>query len=290
MRLTSFSILFVFLFTSCDFLKIKENITEIEEENSVVASVKDKKLYLQDLKGIVQPSENKEDSQKHINQYVTSWIKKQLLLNKAASNIEFNNAEMERKVLDYRYALTIHEYQKFYIEKRLNKTVSDTEIEAYYQDRQENFILKKNIVRCLFAKIPKEAPKLKKFKKDFVGYPDTDIDNLKSYCFSYAAKYSFEIELWLSFDDVISSTPLASIPNKTQFLRKNAFVEQEDDEFFYLFKFLEYKFSDQISPIEFVRDDIIAIIINKRKTELKKQLEEEIYLESKRNNEFEIYQ
>lgn len=290
MRRVNRLVILLVVFSSCEFLKMKE-IPESEDvsKGTVIASVENKKLFLDDLNGLVTPSTTTEDSQKFVEKYVTSWIKKQLLLKKAASNIEFNNAEMERKILDYKYALTVHEYQKFYIEKRLNKEVSEEEIQAYYDSKSDNFILKKNIVRCLYAKIPLEAPKLKKFRKNFSKHPESDIADLKSYCFTFAAKYSFEEDLWLSFDDVISGTPLVTIPNKVQFLRKNSLVEQEDESFLYLFKFLEYKFSEQISPIEFVKDDIVNIIINKRKTVLKEQLEEEIYLEAKKNNEFEVY-
>jgi hypothetical protein len=50
-----------------------------------------------------------------------------------------------------------------------------------------------------------------------------------------------------------------------------------------------YRISDNVSPIEFVKDDIRNLILNKRKVDLAKQLEEEVYNEAKKDDDFEIY-
>ena len=81
-----------------------------------------------------------------IQAYVNSWIRKQLLISEARKNININEAEVERKVLEYRYSLIGYEYQNFYIQKYLADTVSESEIQVYYKAHQDNFILKKNIV------------------------------------------------------------------------------------------------------------------------------------------------
>ena len=50
----------------------------------------------------------------------------------------------------------------------------------------------------------------------------------------------------------------------------------------------EYRISDNVSPLEFVRDEIINIILNKRKVELAKKLEDEVYNHALDRKEFEI--
>ena len=79
------------------------------------------------------------------------------------------------------------------------------------------------------------------------------------------------------------------IPNKIQFLKENDYIESEDKDYLYFIKILEYKISDQISPLQFVKDEIENIIINKRKLKLSNQLEEKIYNQAKKNNDFKIY-
>jgi len=50
-----------------------------------------------------------------------------------------------------------------------------------------------------------------------------------------------------------------------------------------------YRISDNISPLEFVRDEIRTIILNKRKVELAKKLEDDVYNSAASEKEFEIF-
>jgi predicted house-cleaning noncanonical NTP pyrophosphatase (MazG superfamily) len=50
----------------------------------------------------------------------------------------------------------------------------------------------------------------------------------------------------------------------------------------------EYRISDNVSPLEFVTDEIKNIILNKRKVELAKKLEDEVYENALEHKEFEI--
>lgn len=281
-------ILLLLPIVSCDFLKLKSS-EDNNAQQTPVARVFDTYLYKAELMGIAPDNLSEEDSAKLVEKYVDGWIKKQLLIARASSKIEFDEAEIDRKVLDYKYALMVHEYEKYEISQRLNKEVTEQEIQKYYNEKFENFLLKQNIIKCLFVKIPKDAPRISRIRGLLRGYPDSDMEEIKSYCFRFAVSSSLENEAWLNFDDVVKNTPLASIPNKVQFLKDNSFVESSDDQFIYFIKLLEYKISDQISPLEFIREDIVNIVVNKRKIELAKALQEEIVNEAQRNDEFEIY-
>jgi hypothetical protein len=74
-----------------------------------------------------------------------------------------------------------------------------------------------------------------------------------------------------------------------EFLRKNRFVESTDDEFNYLIRIDEYRITDQISPLTFVEDQIRSIIINKRKVELTRNLEDKVFNEAVTKKDFEVY-
>ena len=89
----------------------------------------------------------------------------------------------------------------------------------------------------------------------------------------------------------MKNTPLVNdITDKADFLKKTDLSISSDDEFNYYLKIKEYKISGEISPLEFVRDDIVNIIINRRKIKLADQLRDEVYNQAKRNNDFEIYE
>ncbi|MDW3208599.1 MAG: peptidyl-prolyl cis-trans isomerase [Reichenbachiella sp.] len=279
-------VLGIFL-ASCEQL-YQVDTTEEVDDRVKIARVNDIYLYDEDISSLV-PRGNQGDSSMIVSKYVDSWVKKQLTIARASTELDFDEAKIERKILDYRYALMVHEFEMHYINQRLDKETSEEEIERYYNEKFENFVLRQNIMRCLFAMVPVEAPQIENFRKLIRSYPDSNLEEIQSYCYRFASKSSLETELWINFDEVISNTPLISVQEKPAFLKNNSFVETSDSSYYYFIRVLDYKISDQIAPLSYIKDDIESILINKKKVELRKELEEEVYKVAKENNEFEIY-
>ena len=82
---------------------------------------------------------------------------------------------------------------------------------------------------------------------------------------------------------------MAEIPNKVDFLKRTKYTESSDESSNYYLLIKEYKKTDDIAPLEIVRDQIIGIIINKRKVALARNLEKEVYDKAVETNAFEIY-
>ncbi len=275
--------------TACDLIPLKGQQSE-EEDEVAVARVKDTYLYYSDLAGVVPDDVSPRDSIHIVEQYVDGWIKKQLMIDKASTSMQFDEADIERRVLDYRYALMVHEYEKLLVQQQLSTEVGEEEIAQYYQVKQDNFVLKQNIIKGLFVKLPTEAPRIRRVRNWIRSYPNTNMEDLRTYCYQFANRSHLEDSLWVNFNEVIKNTPLATIPNKVQFLRSNSFVETSDDDFVYLLKLIDYKISDEVSPLEYVREDIINIIINKRKIQLTRDFEQTTLEEAATNNDFEKYE
>ncbi|WP_237390300.1 peptidylprolyl isomerase [Fulvivirga sediminis] len=262
---------------------------EEEHTGEPIARVKNQYLYSEDLEGIAPATMSKEDSSERVERFIHNWIQKQLLIQEASTKIEFNEADIERKMLDYKYSLMGYQYQSYYVNKHLDKSISDEEVKQYYDEHIDNFILKQNIIRGKYIKLPLNAPKIKKVKGLINSEKEKDLEELNSYCLSFATKYQLDDSVWMIFDEVIQDSPLAEIPNKVQYLQNQKYSETSDDKFRYYLKIQEFRISDNISPLEFVKEDIRSIIINKRKVELAQQLEDEVYERATQNNEFEIY-
>ncbi|MBX2964742.1 MAG: peptidyl-prolyl cis-trans isomerase [Cyclobacteriaceae bacterium] len=276
------------LLTGCDLIQFKTETTASDPARVPVARVNRAYLYKDELSGIVPAGAMKEDSTVRMEAYINSWIRKQLLLQEAARKIDINEAEVERKILDYRYSLIAYEYQAFYIRQNLDTAITAKEIEQYYKDNLDNFILKQNIVRATFIKVPKTAPRTNKVKDLIFSTKDKDKDELKSYCLSFSTAYHLVDSTWMVFDELVKASPLVEIPNKIQFLKTNPYYDTSDDAYLYFLRVKEYRISDNISPLEFVRDDIRTIILNKRKVALAKRLEDDVYNTAVQQKEFEI--
>ena len=103
------------LIMSCDFIKMKKDDRASGDSRKQVARVSNTFLYQDELIGIVPPGTIKQDSVSRVEAFVNSWIRKQLLIQEASKKIDINEAEVERKILDYRYSIIAYEYQAFYI-------------------------------------------------------------------------------------------------------------------------------------------------------------------------------
>ncbi|WP_317168879.1 peptidyl-prolyl cis-trans isomerase [Lunatibacter salilacus] len=278
---------FIVLFlSSCDMFKIK---SEEDDDDPVVASVGKTNLHISDIDFITKDTQSNLDSAELVSRYIQTWIKKQLMIKEAGKNLTIDESELNRKLLDYRYALIIYEFEKSQVEQSLDKNVPLEEITSYYDKFKENFSLKEIIVRTNFIKMEKGLPQKRQVERLLRSTRDSDRIELKELSLRYANNYFLEDSTWIKFDDIILNTPLAQSTNNVQLLKSNKHIDIEDDNHAYFFHILEYKLQDQVPPLEFVKDEISKIIVNKRRVALAEKLHKEVYDKALENNEFEIY-
>lgn len=289
MKLSYLSILPILLIlSSCDYLASSDQ-TSANTSKELVASVGNSFLFASDISNIISTQTSKEDSTLIVEQFVRNWIKKELIVQEANNSIKINQSEIERKVADYRFTLLSYEYQKLIVQQSLDTSVTFQVIRDYYEDNKVNFALRQNIFRGRYLKISNDAPKKNDVRRWIKSSRPQDIESLKSYAFQFADNYSLEDSTWIKFDDIIKNSPLSTISNKVQFLRRNRYVEEVDSVYLYLLNIQEYKISEEASPLEFVQGEIRNIILNKRKVELAKSLENDIYERAKENEDYKIY-
>ena len=277
-------VILITILSGCDFFQPREQVVE-----APVARVYQTNLYPSDMKGLIPIGMSQEDSAQFAEKFVNDWIRKQLMISRAENEIDLNEAEIEQKVLDYRYALTRSTYEKKFILENLDENVPKEEIDSYYQGHSDDFLLKQNIVRCLFAQIPVDAPRQRRFEKNLQEFPETDLEDLRVHTTQFANRSFMEDSLWVNFNEVIAGTPFDEILDKNRILRTRKYLKDSDDKFDYYLRIIEYKKVDDVSPIDFVRGNIINILINKRKIALKRELEDKIYNEAAQLDAFEIF-
>jgi hypothetical protein len=288
--LTKLSIIgLIVLMSACDLFKFKSD-QEDEEENPVVAEVEGNKLRLSELELLSTKGMNSADSSAIINRYVQSWIRKQLMIREASKAMAYDEAEINRKLLDYKYTLMVYEFEKAYLEDNLDENIPFSEIEEYYNSNQKNFSLKEIIVRCNFLKMDKSSNQNRNLDRLLSESEGKQSEAINDIALKYANNYFLEDGTWIRFEDIIINTPLANHPNKVGLLKSNNLITVEDDKYKYFFRILEYKLEDQIPPVEFVSEEISKILVNKRRVGLVEQLQKNIYNSALENNEFKIYE
>jgi len=275
---------------SCDYLQsLREKDAPVEEP---IARVYNKMLYPKDLKGIVPVRTNAEDSSNMVQRFVDAWVKKQMMQHVAEQNTDLDQAEITRRMEDYKYDLLVYAYEKQLIQQKLDTVVTKAQILEYYEENKANFELRQNIVKGFFLKVPKDARRVVVLKRWLANSDiSKNIDEIREYAVNSSSSYHLGDSSWIDFDDLIINTPFTTeLPNKIQTLRNQKFLETSDDTYLYFVRILEYKISSETSPLEFVKEQIADIILNKRRIELRKKHEDEILKQAKQDDNYEIFE
>jgi hypothetical protein len=258
-----------------------------------LARVGDTYLYPSDIKNIFSKQEflsEQKDSVKIVSNYINNWIRENLLLQKAEKNLtEDKIMKFAQMVDDYRKSLITYQYESELVKQKLDTIVDISEIEKYYEENKSNFELKDNIIKVLYVKVRKTAPKVEKVKEWYKSNVPKDKDALTNYCYQYAENFYLDENTWLLFNDVLKEIPI-KLYDQEAFLQNNRFIETQDSVYYYFVNIKGFKIKNSISPLSFEKENIRNIILNKRKVELIKKMREDIYNEGVKNKTFEIYQ
>lgn len=255
---------------------------------TAVAEVGDKKLYRSDVNEVIPTGIEKEDSVVMADDYIRKWVKKELLIQKAEENLNSEQKNVTKELEEYRNSLITYKYKNELMKQRMDTTVTDQQIEDYYNEYSENFNLPRNIVKAIYIKIPKEYANPEQLKKMCSNTTEEGLTELREYCLQYAKGFDIFMDNWVDFEIVLRNIP-KEIDNPEQFLKQNKWIELEDSNYYYLVSIQDYKLKNEQAPLEYMKDNIKNLILNRRKIAFLKQLENNVYTEGVRKNKFKIY-
>lgn len=273
----------------CSCNNINLDFESRSKKKNVVARVYDKYLYTTDIQGLVSKDASPQDSALIVKSYIDDWIKQNIILHLAEINLPEEQKNVERQLQEYRNSLITFAYEQELVRQRLDTTVTDEEIEKYYNENSRNFVLKSNIIKGIFVKAAKKTPKVDKVKGWLRSSKEKDRQQLEDFCYQYALDYSLNDNDWMQFDDLLKRVPIKTY-DKDEFLRNNRFIEITDSANVYYVSILGFQTSESNSPLNFVKETIRELIINKRKLMLIEDMQKSAFKQAQQNNEFEIYQ
>lgn len=269
---------------SCSFFNNKK-------QGDAVAQAFDKYLYRSDIRGIVPPGTAVNDSIELVQRFIDNWIRRQVVLNQAESNLSPEQKDFTEQLEAYRNSLIVYGYESELIRQKLDTVVSQQQIQEFYDQNPQNFQLRENIVRVSYVKIPQASASLAPAKKAtqlLKSGRALDIDLLDELCQSSMLVCRLDDENWISFNDLQREIPIA-IDNQDNFLQNRSFFETSDSLFLYVVRISEFKMKESLSPLSFETENIRNIIINRRKLELINQMEQEVFQKALENKDFRIF-
>lgn len=275
-----FSFLLLAAFVSCHLI--------MDSEKVPLARVGERVLYLDDLKSVLPVGLSADDSMMMAEDYIKKWIMNELLVKKAEENLSTAQKDLSKELQEYRNSMLTYRYKMELMFQRLDTVVNEREIAAYYELHKDNFVLNKNIVKAIFIKIPAEVSKPEQVKVFCEQVSDDNLRELQEYCLKFAITYDVYVDNWVELDLIAQNLP-EPIADENRFLRRNATIELRDKDFYYLLCVIDYRLANNLAPVQYVEENIKSLIINRRRIDFLKKIEDDVYLEGIRNNKFKLY-
>ncbi len=275
-------VLALVLFGSCDFF-IKRNSTD-----KVIAVAAGNELLYSQLKMATPTGMSEIDSISFVQNYIEKWVKSNLLLEKAELNLDNRTLnEIELMIENYETSLMVFQYQQMLIQQKLDTIITEDNIQDYYDNNAGNFKLDSSVVKAIFVKLPKSLHNAFNVRQWIRSNREEDLISLEDYCYQHARNFDMG-ENWIFFSDLLSVVP-RSINDQEAFLKYNRFIEAQDSLYRYFVGIVDYKLSNDTTPIDFVKPQIKNIILNRRKMQFINDLENNIYRDAVNQKRFTIY-
>lgn len=257
---------------------------------------KDEKIIVQygehfltdkDIRLILPKDVSKEDSAKLVKTYIEEWVKKKAIVDKAEENIdELTLKEIDNKMVEYRQDLLINAYNNYLIEKNLKDSVSEKDIQSYFEQHKESFPLSKDIVQYRFVTVNKSDES--RAERLFNSGNDEDFDELMKIVLTSGNRYHDRDSIWYGADVLAAQVPqLNDADNLRQLLNRRR-IKIANDSLVTMVRILKLKPKGSEAPFNFVKPTIKNLLLNKRKLNLLGDLQNQLYKEAINNNEIKI--
>jgi hypothetical protein len=228
------------------------------------------------------------DSAHIVQRYIDAWVKQQVFLQQALRSLPAEKMNFDRQIEEYRNSLIGFSFEKELIAQELDTLITERRLAQYYEQNKSDFVLRNNIVRVNYVKLPLDAPDMNQFRRYFRSNDPETEGWIEDYCVQNAATFYIDSNSWLIFDDLLRELPL-QVSNPANYLSSNKHIELIDGNYRYFVHFIEYQLKGGQSPLEMERDNVRSIILNQRKHEFIAQKRNHLYQEALRNNQIEIF-
>lgn len=257
------------------------------DKGEPLASVGDKELYTNDVLHVFQSEMTAKDSAALLEKYVDSWVRNQVKFAAAEAAQSQNEKQIEELVNQYRTSLITYRYEDDIVKSQLDTLVTADQISKYYADNKDNFRLAGPVVKAKVVRLPKKLRLGRKFEEMFSSDDAKNSQEFQEICQKNDYRLSDFTQQWTDFSTVIAHIPFTS-SNFDEFLKKKTSYEVEDDQFKYMMQIMSYRPTGDYSPIERETINIHKTLLNIRRAELIRSLEESLMKSAQDNNTIKI--
>ena len=184
------------------------SLFDSNKQEEPLARVFEEYLYPSDLSEAITPGTSSQDSLVIAKRFVETWVKDQLMLSRAEQALSEEQMDFEKQIEQYRLSLLIFSYRQKLLQQKLDTLVTEEEIQTYYEENVNNFMLNQDVIKGTFIKIPLSAPRVDELRRWSWNSRPEDLEQMEKYCISYADKFSDFNDSWVYFNSIKVQLPM----------------------------------------------------------------------------------
>ncbi|MGG5578577.1 hypothetical protein ACPDHL_14725 [Myroides sp. C15-4] len=255
-----------------------------------IARVDDKYLDRSSLQHIVPPQSTVKDSIAMVELFINKWATKQLLMDAAAFNLsDDKKREIDELVANFKSELLIKGYLEKLVQQSVDTVVRASDLKEYYDQIKTGFRVDDMLVKLAYVNILNSNSHYNKVKSGFNGGKDVKYELLDQLSLQMKS-YVLNDSLWVNVSQIYEKLPFINAENREQYLKNNTYFEVKDENSTYFVRISQVLRKGDILPYSYLEPSLRLMVLNNRKMELLKQIEEDILKDAKKDKNYEIYQ
>ena len=264
-------------------------ISSAFDNDRAVAKVGQHKLTHGEVASLVPKGTSPEDSMRLVMQYINSWASDLVYADIAEAKLSKQEKDVSRELEEYRKALLKYRYEQRYVNERLDTSITDDELQEYYDSHAQDFIASVPVVKARFMRISADSPAIEIFRKKIVSDNLADMVYADSLAYSAADKFTDYGGKWIPAPDL--ARDFGKDCESLMSMMKNSFIEIRDRDYDKLdiAYVSDYVRAGEPLPLEYCAPDIKEILIGIRRHRLVTELEQDLLDDARKKGKFVIY-
>ncbi len=282
MRRTAIFLLLAALLCSCN------AISSLVHDDQVVAKVGDKKLYKSELERFIPNMIPAEDSARLAEQYINTWALDLLYLGVAESELSKGELDVSNELEDFRRSLLKYRYEQRYINDRLDTLITDEQIRQYYEAHEQDFALKRPVLKVRFVDVMKDSPNKDAILKMMSSDEYDDVQRADTLAKSTALRWFDSSDTWMDAGELAKSFGLDPVEMLDHLKGDMIRYEPEDRSDLMVAYVCDIR-KTGTAPLDYCAARIRDILMSERKHELMNSLERDLLENALEKKNFVIY-
>lgn len=206
---------------------------------------------------------------------INEWIKQQQVALAIEKSAPETKAAHEVRIQNELMQLHLFELENKFIMNQLDSTISEEEIQKYYNSHRDNYKSESYIVQALYIKIPDTLASTLNMEQYYLLKNDKDLVEVKKIANLYATNFYYEEERWIYFDDLVRELSIPSTKKEELVNNRGAAIFTKSGETHYI-NVLDFRRKSISSPMEVERAIIRRHILKRRVNKLRDKAKETI--------------